>query len=350
MAEARWEEIVVQVTAAIRNGEFEPGDRLPSETDFSRQWGISRMTAHRVMTELREAGLVVRRPRIGTIVSDRRRLQTVAVMLHDTRLNPQASYLQGISEGLSSETDLVLHDTGGSQERESEILEKVRDRADGLIIFPTAAPENTAQLARLVGEMPLVCVDRVPDGLTVNAVLTDELESSLEGLRLLTDRGHRRIAHLTNDSLHVSSVRERLDAYLQTLADVGALQTQWLRTLPGPVDGFREFAERVHLTLQGMMQSEEPPTAVFCVHDDFMAAVLASLNRMGLKVPGDIEILSVNDTPTLPIFGLDQVHRIVPRTVELGAIAARRLIELATNLGSQPETLRLKSTIVPAGY
>jgi len=346
MRETRWEEIVTRMKASIQDGEIKRGERLPSETDFAKEWGISRMTAHRVMSELQEAGLVERRPRVGTVVSNRRRLQSVAVLLHDTRLNPQASYLQGISQGLPLGTDLVLHDTGGLPQRESEVLSKVEERADGIIVFPTAAPENTAQLAQLASRIPLVCVDRIPDGLAVDAVVTDEFESSLEGLRVLTERGHRRIAHLTNDSLHVSSVRGRLDAYLRVLSEIGELQTRWLRTLPGPVDGFQEFAERIHFILTGMMQADDPPTAVFCVHDDFMAAVLASLNRMELT--DAVEVLSINDTPTLPIFGMNHVHRIVPRTVELGKLAAGRLVALAADNGAPPETIRLRSTIVPA--
>lgn len=336
--------------SAIRDGDLRRGERLPSETEFAAQWNISRMTAHRVMRELHEAGLVERRPGVGTVVAPQRRLRAVAVVLHDTRLNPQAGFLQGIAEALAGKADLLLCDNGGRPEREAAHLEDLLDRIDGAIVFPTGAPENTPRLEALRRAMPLVCIDRVPEGPAVDAVVADEFASCLEGLRLLTARGHRRIAHLTSGAFHLSSVRGRLDAYLAAMAEVGAHANEWLRIVDDEGPSFREFAERVRATLEESMAHPSPPTALFCLHDDMTAAALTACERMGLSVPGDLEILSVNDTPTLPIFGLDMVHRIVPPTLELGSTAARRLVDLAQNPDSAPEVLKLNSAIIPAAF
>lgn len=304
------------------------------------------MTAHRVMRELREAGLVERRPGAGTVVAPRRRLRTVAVLLHDTRLNPQAGYLRGIAQAIDGTADLLLCDTGGKPEREAAHLDDLSRRADGAIVFPTAAGESTERLDGLRRSMPLVCIDRVPEGLSVDAVVADEFASSLEGLRLLTGRGHRRIAHLTSGTFYVSSVRSRFDAYLAALAEVGSASSEWTRIVDDEGPSFRDFAGRVHGALEDLMSRPSRPTALFCVHDDAMAAALAACGQMGISVPGDLEILSVNDTPTLPIFGLEAVHRIVPPTLELGRAAARRLFELADRPETPPEVHRLRSTLV----
>lgn len=350
MGKKRWEAILDQVKASIMNGELIRGQHLPSETEFAAEWQISRTTAHRILSELQALGLVDRRPRAGTVVSMRRNLKTVAVLIHETRMNPQASYLHGISEGLSHNYNLLLCDTRDSAAHEAQLLEGIAERADGVIIFPTANPENTELLARVAKIMPLVCIDRVPDALAVDAVVADEYASSLEGMHILTGRGHRRIAHFTNDSLHVTSVRERLDAYLTTLSEVGTLQTRWLRTITDHDIPFWEFAELVHRALASMMSAEEPPTALFCLHDDYMSAALASCERLKLRVPEDLEILSVNDSPMLPIFRIEQVHRIVPRTVELGRVAAERVIALAAWPDSAPVVQRLRSVVIPAEW
>ena len=59
-----------QIEAKIRAGLLLPGARLPTEMELSRQYGVSRATAQRVLNDLAEAGLAVRRRRHGTFVAD----------------------------------------------------------------------------------------------------------------------------------------------------------------------------------------------------------------------------------------------------------------------------------------
>jgi DNA-binding GntR family transcriptional regulator len=59
-----------EIEAKIRAGSLPPGARLPTEMDLSSQYGVSRATAQRVLNDLAEAGLAVRRRRHGTFVAD----------------------------------------------------------------------------------------------------------------------------------------------------------------------------------------------------------------------------------------------------------------------------------------
>lgn len=53
----------------IRNGEWLPGDLIPSERELGEQYGISRMTARQAITELVNEGLFYREQGKGTFVS-----------------------------------------------------------------------------------------------------------------------------------------------------------------------------------------------------------------------------------------------------------------------------------------
>ncbi|MGP4090868.1 GntR family transcriptional regulator [Streptomyces sp. KR55] len=59
-----------EIEAKIRAGDLPPGARLPTEKDLSAQHGVSRATAQRVLNDLAEAGLAIRRRRHGTFVAD----------------------------------------------------------------------------------------------------------------------------------------------------------------------------------------------------------------------------------------------------------------------------------------
>ncbi len=53
----------------IREGEWKPGDLIPSERELGEQYGISRMTARQAITELVNEGLFYREQGKGTFVS-----------------------------------------------------------------------------------------------------------------------------------------------------------------------------------------------------------------------------------------------------------------------------------------
>jgi GntR family transcriptional regulator, histidine utilization repressor len=53
----------------ILSGSWPPGHRLPFEVDLAAQYGCSRMTANKVLTQLARAGLIERRKKSGSFVA-----------------------------------------------------------------------------------------------------------------------------------------------------------------------------------------------------------------------------------------------------------------------------------------
>jgi DNA-binding GntR family transcriptional regulator len=58
------------MTERIVDGTYQPGGRLPSGMAICDEFGISPVTAKRVLTELRAAGLAYMQPGIGTFVTE----------------------------------------------------------------------------------------------------------------------------------------------------------------------------------------------------------------------------------------------------------------------------------------
>lgn len=57
--------------SAILRGDYSPGDRLPMQSDLSRQYGVALLTVRRAIHTLAEEGLVRTRRGFGTEVRDR---------------------------------------------------------------------------------------------------------------------------------------------------------------------------------------------------------------------------------------------------------------------------------------
>lgn len=76
--------ILSDIEGRIVSGEWPPGFRLPFEVDLARQYGCSRMTVNKVMTQLVQSGLIERRKRSGSFVTQPRALSAV-LEIHDIR-------------------------------------------------------------------------------------------------------------------------------------------------------------------------------------------------------------------------------------------------------------------------
>ncbi|WP_246104751.1 histidine utilization repressor [Sphingomonas xanthus] len=58
------------VVDGIARGDLRPGDRVESEAELIKKFGVSRMTAHRALRELQNSGILTRLPGVGTFVAD----------------------------------------------------------------------------------------------------------------------------------------------------------------------------------------------------------------------------------------------------------------------------------------
>ena len=62
------ERILGDIEGRILSGEWPPGARIPFEHELSAQYGCSRMTVNKALTQLANAGLIERRRKVGSFV------------------------------------------------------------------------------------------------------------------------------------------------------------------------------------------------------------------------------------------------------------------------------------------
>jgi DNA-binding GntR family transcriptional regulator len=69
--QAPYERIADHYRAEIESGRLKPGEKLPTVTDLSKKWSVSKGTINHAIAELRSEGLVQTAGRGGTKVRER---------------------------------------------------------------------------------------------------------------------------------------------------------------------------------------------------------------------------------------------------------------------------------------
>lgn len=72
LRQPRYRQIKEYLLEQIQNGTFESHQQIPPEEGLARDFGVSRMTAHKAIRDLVHDGYLVRQPGLGTFVTDRK--------------------------------------------------------------------------------------------------------------------------------------------------------------------------------------------------------------------------------------------------------------------------------------
>lgn len=102
--------IRADLEGAIRSGELPAGASVPTERELAERYGVSRATVQRALSDMAQAGLVIRRRRAGTVVAGG---GAGANLLRFTDLVAQGPEVEGVHRVL--EAQVVPAETTGEQ-------------------------------------------------------------------------------------------------------------------------------------------------------------------------------------------------------------------------------------------
>jgi len=281
-----------------------PGEhRRPTMRDVARRAGVSLKTvsrvvnaepgvsttlAGRVRTAIDDLGF---RPHAGA--SNLRRADgktaTVGLLLQDVG-NPFSSALQRAVEDVAVPRGVMVFSASldGDPARERELAQALTARrADGLIIAPTGSDLSYLEVELRAGTA-VVCVDREPVNLAVDAVLTTNVSGSAEGVRHLAGAGHRRIAFL-GDLREIFTAAERFRGYREGLASAG------LPFDPALVVHDLHDAAVADGAATTLLTRPDPPTALFAAQNLITIGAIRALRR--LRGEDRVALVGFDDFP-----------------------------------------------------
>ena len=307
------------------------------------EYYIADETRRRIKDAVRELDF---RPNAVAQGLSNRRSQAVGVVVASVANPFYPELIAGVEEviGAAGYT-MLLGSSDGRASTESAIVESMIQRqVDGVVMASVTMRSNEVERLTASG-VDLVLASRNLARHVVDSVTVDNHAGAVAATRHLLAHGHRRIAHLAGPQ-NILPFRLRRLAYRETMEAEGLAGDR--------VELVRSAAPSSAVDALGrLLESGEPPTAIFVSSDTMALVVLEECARRGVKVPDDLAVVGYDNVwvgrlPGVSLSTVDSKARQVGRTAA-NLLCQRIDDRVAGTQARTPELVVMRSDFVQRG-
>jgi DNA-binding LacI/PurR family transcriptional regulator len=300
------------VLEMIRQDQFQPGDRLPSERELATRLGLNHLTIRRGLAALVQEQVIERRVGAGTFLRGIPEgtvtngppapgpATDAPVQIGVLALPQSGTFVNELLGQFHQEAErrglqLVIHTVSSLGQPAQDTLRQMAAHGCLAVLIPGLPDDfSLADLAKLVQNSPLPVVLAKPyPGLEANSYDQPAtfgrgdylaIEMACQYLRSLT-YGH--IAFFGPDALYLDTLNRRILAYTRFMSRQG------LETLVGLATPEARDVDRIVKAWSRLTGD----LAVICYDDDFAIRLMTALHKAGLRIPEDVAVLGFNNIP-----------------------------------------------------
>ena len=266
------------------------------------------------------------------------RTRTLGIMVPDMTIPFFPQMIRGAETAARKQGySLVAVNSDDSVERQRDLLSLLRSqRVEGMLLVVASGMTPAEQISRMVDAgIPVVCLDRVPDRVSVDSVSVEDASAAELGVGHLISMGHRRIAIITGP-LTLKNERRRLFGYKRALGHTGITideQLIWRANLR-PDHAAGVCAERLR-------EAEPLPDAIFSTNGQTGIGVLRALRDCGLNTPDDIAFVTFDELTVEDLF-TPAITAVVQPAAEIGARATEILLKRIDKGGNGHKRINIR--------
>lgn len=279
----------------IESGVIKPGEKLPSEPELIKKFGVARMTIRNALSELVNEGLIEKHHGKGSFCKSSFSKKNIDVLLDMSDHYFLPYNLQSICTVLEENgCNLIAGDTKNSNTEIVKLINLIAKRdSDGVIIQGSPASdlnedEFTSALNKLkIKNIPCIIIDYQYNFNGVcYAVMDEECIGRLAAAHL-KNMGHINTAAILieNDGL----AKKRYKGFSEVMPEASIIY----------------FNDSVKMHI--LEQISNGVSAFFCFNDTIAQKLIDLLKEENLSVPEDVSIISVDDTIIAAAYNITSV-------------------------------------------
>jgi GntR family transcriptional regulator of arabinose operon len=305
MPKHKYREILEKIQDDITSGRYQPGQRLPSETELVRRYGASRMTVSRAMHELQTGGLVVRRVGSGTFVAQTSNSKSHVFGLLIPELG-QTEIFEVICKGMMESQEAVRHSLlwGNSASKENEkeqmaeqlcqhyISQKVSGVFFAPVEFSTGRFRSNQRIVEALDKagIPIVLLDRClepyPRRSRYDLVGIDNRRTGYQATEHLIRAGAKRIAFIARPN-SAATVDARIAGFREAIQIQAFAHTSTRDSVNIGDASDQKFIKAV--------LKKDRPDAFLCANDFTAGKLMHTLMSIGVRIPEEVKIVGIDD-------------------------------------------------------
>ena len=290
--------------SSILRGDYQNGQRIPTENKLAEQFSTSRPTVGRALARLQREGLIERRSGSGTYVryvNKRQRLLTFGLLIPGLGETEIFEPICGHMTRTAEEDGFRLIWSGSmsesAEDRRSHIKQLaqkyVREKVNGIFFAPLElTTEKDTINTRIVGlfdeaGIPVVLMDRditsFPSRSKYDLVGVDNVRIGYVTTQHLIEHGCTNLRFVARP-YSAPTVKLRIMGYMEAMREAGLE--------PSSVVNIGNVEDRGFL--QGLVHGKES-IGVVCANDTTAARLMHHLSEMGYEIPKQVRVVGVDD-------------------------------------------------------
>lgn len=293
--------LMEELKEKIISGRIQPGEKLPSENQFTVQYSLSRHTVRKALSLLEQEGYIEACHGKGTFCSEKmrhmkksRNIAVVTTYISDY-IFPRL--IQGMDNVLSEQGySIILKNTGNSRQKEAKCLEELLQKdIDGLIIEPSKSqlscrhPGLYENLEKY--QIPYIFIQGIYTEMKDKPhILMDDARGGYLVTKYLLEQGHRRITGFFKAD-DIQGI-QRHKGYVKALQEAGIPYDPdlvvWFHT--------EDRRSKPSMMVKEMVKTGSLPHGIVCYNDQIAVQVIESLEDCGLQVPKDISVTGYDNS------------------------------------------------------
>jgi GntR family transcriptional regulator of arabinose operon len=346
-----------KITGWITSGKVKPGEKIYSENELVKMFGVSRHTIRQAVGDLVHEGWLYREQGAGTFCSlpkkqveqqsptDNTNGKNIGVITTYISDYIFPSIIRGIESYLTTHGyTLTLACTDNDVEKEKQCLQAMLTRnIDGLIVEPTKSsnynPNIQYYLELEQHNIPYLMINAFYSQLVPpHIIMNDELGGFMATEHLI-NLGHRKIVGLfkTDDLQGVN----RMQGFIR------AFREHEITFFPDMVITYstEDKDQKVLNQLKRFFTSDTRPTAIVCYNDQLAISVLNILRDLEINVPEDVSIVGYDDSFLADATEVKLTSIKHPK-MDMGIEAAKWIVDTVEGNNSNSQSIVYKPELV----
>jgi len=236
---------------------------------------------------------------------------------------------------------LVVASSEEDPEVEQQEIQTLLNRGVDVLLVASCQTHWPKGIVTAARRRPLLLIDRMLPELQANFVGSDDVRVGELAARHLIGTGRRRIAHIGGQETSPS-----LDRLKGFRAELALRKISLPRSYVITRERFEESGDKVgYQAMQELLSLKTRPDAVFCYNDLTAIGAMQATLHAGLRIPEDIAFVGCGnlryaDYLRVPLTSIDH------QTDQMGVVAAKLVLELASSPQKTPQTILLEPKLV----